>query len=86
MDAHGMSDVTPEELAERLSALTGFEFSPTEMLSTAHVLLSLPDDDPRRERLYLALARAQEAEDDGNPVAFIRHALEFMAGLLRLTQ
>jgi hypothetical protein len=73
-------------LAERLLALTGFEFSPAEVLSTAHVLLALPDDDPRRERLYLAVARALEAEDDGDPVAFFRHALEFMAGLLRLRE
>jgi len=36
MYTQGMSDVTPEELAERLSILTLREFTPPEMISTVH--------------------------------------------------
>ena len=55
----------PEQLAKVLSILTGDEFTPDELFSDAHVLLVLAPDDPRRERLYLAVLRGQEAQEAG---------------------
>jgi hypothetical protein len=77
---------TPEDLAKVLSILTGGEFTPDELLSNAHALLGLADDDPRRERLYLAVLDAQEAQKNGDRGAVIRHELEFTAELLRRMQ
>ena len=85
MDAQGMDDLGPEQLAKVLSILTGDEFTPDELLSNAHVLLVLAPDDPRRERLYLALARSR-GPGNGDRRAVIRHELEFTVELLRLTQ
>ena len=67
MDAQGMEDLSPEQLAKVLSILTGDEFTPDELFSNAHVLLVLAPDDPRRERLYLAVLRGQEARKRGSP-------------------
>ena len=61
MDAPGLDDSSPEELAKVLSILTGGEFTPDELLSNAHALLALADDDARRERLYVAVLHAHEA-------------------------
>ena len=55
MDAQGMDDLSPEQLANVLSILTGDELTPDELLSNAWVLLVLAPDDPSRERLYLAV-------------------------------
>ena len=60
-----MEHLSPEQLAKVLSILTGDEFTPDELLSNAHVLLVLAPDDPRRERLYLAVLRGQEAQETG---------------------
>jgi hypothetical protein len=49
MDAQGLDDIKPEDLAKVLSILTGGEFTPDALLSNAHALLALADDDPRRE-------------------------------------
>ena len=65
MDAQGMDDLSPEQLANVLSILTGDELTPDELLSNAWVLLVLAPDDPRRERLYLAVLRGQEAQKTG---------------------
>jgi hypothetical protein len=54
-----------------LSILTGGEFTPDEPLSNAHALLVLAPDDPRRERLYLAVLRGQEAQENGDRRAVI---------------
>ena len=82
-----MDDITtPEQLAEVLSILTGGEFTPDELLGNAHALLVLGPDDPRRERLYLAVLRGQEAQENGDRRAVIRHELEFTVELLRLMQ
>ena len=69
-----------------LSILRGDEFTPDELLSNAHVLLVVAPDNPRRERLYLAVLRGQEAPGNGDRRAVIRHELEFTVELLRLTQ
>lgn len=62
-----MDDITtPEQLAEVLSIVTGREFTPEELLSNAHALMVLAPDDPRRERLYRAVLRGQEAQDNGD--------------------
>ena len=61
-----MDDITPEELAKVLSILTGWEFTPDELLSKAHALIVVVPDDPRRERLYLAVLRAHEAAENGS--------------------
>jgi len=37
----------------------------------------LAPDGPRRERLYLAVLRGQEAQENGDRRAVIRHELEF---------
>ena len=47
MDAQGLDDIKPEDLAKVLSTLTGGEFTPDALLSNAHALLALADDDPR---------------------------------------
>jgi hypothetical protein len=52
----------PRELAEALSILTGGEITPDELLSNAHALMVLAPDDPRRERIYLAVLRGQEVQ------------------------
>jgi hypothetical protein len=82
--AQGMDDITPEQLAEVLSILTGSEFTPDGLLSNAHALMVLAPDDPRRERLYLAVLHAHEAAENGNRRAIIRHEMEFTVELLRL--
>jgi hypothetical protein len=46
----------------------------------------LAPDDPRRERIYLAVLRGQEARQNGDRKAVIKHKLEFTAELLRLTR
>jgi hypothetical protein len=61
MDAQGLNDIKPEDIAKVLSILIVGEFTADELLSTAHALLALADHDPRRERLYLAVLHAQEA-------------------------
>ena len=65
MDAQGMDDLSPEQLANVLSILTGDELTPDELLSNAYVLLVLAPDDPRRERLYLAVLRGQQGQETG---------------------
>ena len=60
-----MEDLGPEQLAKVLSILTGGEFTPDEPLSNAHALLVLAPDDPRRERLYLAVLGGQETQETG---------------------
>jgi hypothetical protein len=57
--------LSTEQLAKVLSILAGDEFTPDELLSNAHFLLVLAPDDPRRERLYLAVLRGQEAQKTG---------------------
>jgi hypothetical protein len=84
--AQGIDDITPEELAEALSILTVGEFTPDELLSNAHALMVLAPDDPRRERIYLAVLRGQEAQLNGDRKAVLRHKLEFTPEMLRLTQ
>jgi hypothetical protein len=86
MDTQGIDDITTEELAEVLSTVTGGEFTPDELLGNAHALLALAPDDPRRERIYLAVLRGKEARENGDRKAVIRHKLEFTVELLRLTQ
>jgi hypothetical protein len=82
-----MDDITtPERLAEVLSIVTGGEFTPEELLSNAHALLALAPDDPRRERIYLAVLHVHEAAENGNRRALIMHESEFTVELLRLTQ
>ena len=82
-----MDDITtPEQLAEVLSIVTGGEFTPDELLSNAHALLALAPDDPRRERIYLAVLQSQEARENGDRKAVVRHKLEFTVELLRLMQ
>ena len=82
-----MDDITtPEQLAEVLSIVTGGEFMPDELLSNAHALMVLAPDDPRRERIYLAVLRGQEARENGDRKAVVRHKLEFTVELLRLMQ
>ena len=54
MDAQGMENLSPAA-CQVLSILRGDEFTPDELLSNAWVLLVLAPDDPRRERLYLAV-------------------------------
>ena len=82
-----MDDITtPEQLAEVLSIVTGGEFAPDELLSNAHALLVLAPDDPRRERLYLAVLRGQETQENLDRKAVIRCELEFTVELLRLMQ
>jgi hypothetical protein len=59
-------DVTPELLAEKLAELlTPWEFRADEMLPSAHAVLALSDDDPRPEKLYLAVLGAHEASEEG---------------------
>lgn len=41
MDAQGLDDIKPEDLAKVLSILTGGEFTPDALLSNAHALLAL---------------------------------------------
>jgi hypothetical protein len=82
--AQGMDDITPEQLAEVLSILTGGEFTPDGLLSNAHALMVLAPDDPRCERLYLAVLHAHEAAENGNRRAIIRHEMELTVELLRL--
>ena len=77
---------TQEQLAEVLSIVSGGEFTPDELLSNAHALMALAPDDPRRERIYLAVLRGQEARQNGDRKAVIKHKLEFTAELLRLTR
>jgi hypothetical protein len=72
--------------AEVLSIVTGGELTPEELLSNAHALLALAPDDPRRERIYLAVLRTHEAAENGNLRAVLRHELEFTMELLRLMQ
>lgn len=86
MDAQGLDDIKPEDLAKVLSILTGGEFTPDALLSNAQALLALADDDPRRERLDLAVLHAQQAQENGDCRAVIRHELEFTVELLRLMQ
>jgi hypothetical protein len=82
-----MYDITtPGQLAEVLSIVTGGEFTPDELLSNAHALMVLAPDDPRRERIYLAVLRGPEAQQNGDRKAVIRHKLEFTVELLRLMQ
>jgi hypothetical protein len=57
MDTQSMDEISPEELAKVLPILTGGEFTPDEPLGNAPALLILAPDDPRRERLYLAVWR-----------------------------
>ena len=64
--AQGPNDITPEELAKVLSILTGGEFTPDELLGNAHALLVLAPDDPRPERLYLAVLGAQQAQENSS--------------------
>ena len=58
MDAQGLDDIKPEDLAKVLSILAGGEFTPDALLSNAHALLALADDDPRRERLDVSTSRS----------------------------
>jgi hypothetical protein len=82
-----MDDITTrEQLAEVLSIVTGGEFTPDELLSNAHALMVLATDDPRRERIYLAVLHVHEAAENGNLRAVLRHESEFTMELLRLTQ
>ena len=82
-----MDDITtPEQLAEVLSFVTGGEFTPNELLGNAHALMVLAPDDPRRERIYLAVLRGQEVQQNGDRKAAVRHKLEFTVELLRLIQ
>jgi hypothetical protein len=75
-----MDDITtPEQLAEVLSIVTGGQFTPHELLSNAHALMVLAPDDPRRERIYLAVLRGKEAQQNGDRKAVIKHKLEFTA-------
>lgn len=57
-----MDDITTQQLAEVLSIVTGGEFTPDELLSNAHAMKVLAPDDSRRERLYLAVLGAHEAQ------------------------
>jgi hypothetical protein len=86
MDARGLDDIKPEDLAKVLSILTAGEFTPDTPLSNAHALLALADDDPRHECLDLAVLHAQQAQENGDWRAIIRHELEFTVELLRLMQ
>jgi hypothetical protein len=80
-----MDDInTPEQLAEVSSIVTGGEFTPDELLSNAHALMVLTPDDPRRERIYLAVLRGREAQQNGDRKAVIKHKLDFTVELLRL--
>jgi len=82
-----MDDInTPEQLAQVLSIVTGGEFTPDELLGNAHALMALAPDDPRRERIYHAVLRGQEAQQNGDRKAVIKHKLEFAVELLRLMQ
>jgi hypothetical protein len=81
-----MDDITtPEQLAEVLSTVTGGELTPDELLGNAHALMALAPDDPRRERIYLAVLRGQQAQENDRK-AVIRCELEFTVELLRLMQ
>jgi hypothetical protein len=53
-------------LPKVLSIVTGGEFTPDELLSNAHALMVLASDDPRRERIYLAVLRGQEPGKRGS--------------------
>ena len=86
MDARGLDDIKPEDLAKVLSILTGGEFTPDELLSNAHALLALADDDPRHECLDLAVLHAQEAQENRDRRAVIRHELGFTVELLKLIE
>jgi hypothetical protein len=77
---------TQEQLAEVLSIVSGGEFTPDELLSNAHALMALAPDDPRRERIYLAVLHVREAAGDGDWRAVLRHETEFTMELLRLMQ
>ena len=82
-----MDDITtPEQLAEVLSIVTGGEFTPDQLLSNAHALMVLAPDDPRRERIYLAVLQVQEAQENSDRKAVVRHKLEFTVKLLRQMQ
>jgi len=81
-----LDDIKPEDLAKVLSILTGGEFTPDELLSNAHALLALADDDPRRERLDLAVLHAQEAQENVDCRAVITHQLESTVELLKLIE
>jgi hypothetical protein len=53
-------------LAQKLSIFTGRKFSEAEILPYAHTWLDLPNDDPRREKLWPALLDAREALEEGD--------------------
>ena len=86
LGTRGIPDISPEELANALSIFTDGGFSPDELLSNSHALLALADDNPRRQRLYLAVLHAQETQENGDRRAVIRHELEFTVELLILMQ
>ena len=79
-------DIAPDLLAERLSIYYGRKFSETEMLPYAHAMLGLADDDPRRERLRLAILGAYEASEKGDFRLAARHDLELLLELFKLKQ
>jgi len=76
----------PRILPKSYRSSLGGEFTPDELLSNAHALLALADDDPRRERLDLAVLHAQEAQENVDCRAVITHELEFTVELLKLIE